>query len=63
MAVEYKDSKGQDIEPGDTVKITFEVTVESVVSTREGSNLTYADQQQGQVTVACDQVEKTASRV
>lgn len=63
MPVEFKDNKGADIEPGDIVKITREVEVQTVQGTREGVVLTYADGQNGQASIPCSDVEKTASRV
>jgi uncharacterized Zn ribbon protein len=63
MPVEFKDKKGVDIEPGDKVTIIKEVEVQTVQGTREGVVLTYADGQNGRVEIACDQVEKTGSRV
>ena len=63
MAVEFKDNTGTDIEPGDTVEIVKSVVVESVEATREGSQLTYSDGQNGRAYIDCDQVKKTASRV
>jgi len=64
MAVEFLDINGVTLEPGDTVRITFEVTVETLFANRgdPNSSMTYADRQEGAITVPCDKVEKTASR-
>ena len=63
MPVEFKDKMDVDIEPGDKVRITFEVTVETVEGTIEGATLTYADRERGRMVVKCSEVVKTASRV
>jgi len=63
MPVTFKDSKNQDIEPGDTVRIIIEVLVETVEGNERGSQLTYADPQRGRVYVPCGDVERTQSRV
>lgn len=62
MPVSFKDNNGQDIEPGDTVRITKEVIVQTVEATGEGSVISYADRQNGKLCIACDEVEKIAPR-